>query len=237
MEWAIWDKGRRFVQSDGSPLELNFCCKYKTTTVVAPAPVEVEIDTVDQTTPGTVVNTTPGTVVKTTPVLGSTLGIEERNESSTTNDVVSILEALGEESYVADEQAALQLLHTCRSVCHDASANEIVSMIREKGAVMQSRRDVRNPIGFLLTSVASVFDGDGIKSYRRRQAAAAALAEQRNQEEKRNREEMHGWLLSERDRLTLLVQNPDESPKRQDAARQRLSEVQSALKSYAEEGT
>lgn len=234
MEWAIWDKGRRFVQSDGSPLELRLYLEDKTTTVVAPTPVE--LGTVDKTTPGTVVNITPGTVVKTTPVLGSTLGIEERNQSSTTNNVVSILEALGGEAYAADEQAALQLLHSCRSACPDASVKEIVSIIREKVAVIESRRDVRNPIGFLLTSVASVFEGDGIKNYRRRQAVVAALAEKRNQEENRKRKEMHNWLLSERDRLTLLMQNPDELPKRQDDARRRLSEAQYALNSYVEDG-
>jgi hypothetical protein len=77
MEWALWDRGRRFVQRDGSPLQPRSCFADKTTTVVAPTPVK--IDTVDKMTPGTVVNITPGTVVKTTPVLGSTLGIEERN--------------------------------------------------------------------------------------------------------------------------------------------------------------
>jgi hypothetical protein len=235
MEWAVWDKGRRFVQSDGSPLELNFYAGDKTTTVVAPTPVETA--TVDISTPGTVVNTTPGTVVKTTPVLGSTLGREKKNESSsTTSDLVLILDALGEESYAVDEQAALQILNSCRNVCPDATANEIVSIIREKGAVMQSRRNVRNPTGFLLTSVLSVFDGEGIKSFRRRQATAAALAEQRNQEENRKRKEMYEWLLAERDRLTLSIQNPDASPKRHDDARRRLSELQSVLSSYAADG-
>jgi hypothetical protein len=234
MEWAVWDKGRRFVQSDGSPLELNFSSGDKTTTVVAPTPVETA--TVDKTTPGTVVNITPGTVVKTTPVLGSTLGREKKNESSsTTNDLVLILDALGDESYVVDEQAALQILNSCRNVCPDATAEEIVSIIREKGAVMQSRRDVRNPTGFLLTSVLSVFDGEGIKSFRRRQATSAALVEQRNQEENRKRKEMYEWLLDERDRLMRLADNLDEPPKRQDEARRKLSEVQSALSSYADE--
>jgi len=134
MEWAIWDRGRRFVQRDGSPLEPRSCSEDKTTTVVAPAPVK--IDTVDKMTPRTVVNITLATMVKTTPVLGSTLGIEERNESSSTNEVSSILEALGKEVYVADEQAALQLLDSCRSVCPDAGTDEIASIIREKGAVM-----------------------------------------------------------------------------------------------------
>jgi hypothetical protein len=234
MEWAVWDKGRRFVQSDGSPLELNFSSGDKTTTVAAPTPVETA--TVDKTTPGTVVNITPGTVVKTTPVLGSTLGREKKNESSsTTNDLVLILDALGDESYVVDEQAALQIFNSCRNVCPDATAEEIVSIIREKGAVMQSRRDVRNPTGFLLTSVLSVFDGEGIKSFRRRQATSAALVEQRNQEENRKRKEMYEWLLDERDRLMRLADNLDEPPKRQDEARRKLSEVQSALSSYADE--
>jgi hypothetical protein len=234
MEWAVWDKGRRFVQSDGSPLELNFSSGDKTTTVVAPTPVEIA--TVDKTTPGTVVNITPGTVVKTTPVLGSTLGREKKNESSsTTNDLVLILDALGDESLAVDEGAALLILNSCRNVCPDAAVNEIVSIIREKGAVMRSLRDVRNPIGFLLASVSAVFDGEGIKSYRRRQVAATVLVEQRNQEESRKQREMYEWFLSERDRLTMLIQNPDASAKRRDDARRGLSDVQSALSSYAEE--
>jgi hypothetical protein len=233
MEWAIWDRGRRFVQRDGSPLETRSCLADKTTTVVAPTPVK--IDTVDKTTPGTVVNITPGTVVKTTPVLGSTLGMENSNQSSSTNEVASILEALGKEVYVADEQAALKLLDSCRSVCPDADTGEIAGIIREKGAVMQSRRDVRNPLGFLLTSVVSVFQGDGIKSYRRHQAEAIALAERRNQEEVRKQKQMYEWLLLERDRLELDIQNSEHSVKRQDEARRTLSEVQFALNSYADD--
>jgi len=184
-----------------------------------------------------VVNITPGTVVKTTPVLGSTLGIEERNQSSSTNEVASILEALGKEVYVADEQAALQLLESCRSACPDAGTDEIASIIREKGAVMQSRRDVRNPLGFLLTSVVSVFQGDGIKSYRRHQAVATALTEQRNQDETRKQKETYEWFLAERDRLTLVIQNPEHSTWRHDAARDALAEVQLALNSYADDTT
>jgi len=46
---------------------------------------------------------------------------------------------------------------------------------------------------------------------------------------------MYEWLLSERDRLTLLIQNPDTLPKRRDDARRGLSEVKSALSSYADE--
>ncbi len=226
LEWAVWDKGRRFVQKDGSPLPRDFCARDKTTTVVAPAPVEIA--TVDITTPGTVVKTAPGTVVKTTPVLGSSLGIQERNKSSS-KDAGLVHEALGKEALVADEQAALQLIHSCRSFCPDAKADEIVEIIREKGAVMWGRRDVRNPIGFLLTSVASVFEGDGIKVYRRHQAAAAAQAEQRNQEERRKEKEMHEWFLSERERLIGVLEGNTEPVLRKDSARTMLAEVEAVL--------
>jgi hypothetical protein len=227
LEWAVWDKGRRFVQKDGSPLTRDLCARDKTTTVVAPAPVEIA--TVDITTPGTVVKTAPGTVVKTTPVLGSSLGIQERNKSSSSKDAVLVLQALGKEALVADEQAALQLIHSCRNFCPDATADEIVGIIREKGAVMWGRRDVRNPIGFLLTSVPSVFEGDGIKVYRRHQTAAAAQAEQRNQEERRKEKEMHEWFLSERERLIGVLERDTEPVLRKDSARTMLAEVEAVL--------
>jgi hypothetical protein len=233
LEWAVWDKGRRFVQRDGSPLNGDSCPKDKTTTVVAATPVDMPAE--DKTAPGTVVKTTPGTVVKTTPVLGSSLGIQERNKSPSSKDVTLILEALGEEAFVADEQAALQLIHSCRNFCPDATADEVVGIIREKGAVMQARRDVRNPIGFLLTSVASVFEGEGIKGYRRHQIAAAALAERRSQEEKRKENEVREWFLSERDRLTRVLEDSSQSEWRKDSARTMLAEVEVALNRSQEE--
>lgn len=230
LQWVSRDKSRRFVQENGSPLDhsaLKICQVDDSTTVVDPSAGNPT--TVAYTTTGTMVDMTPGTGVATTPPLGSLLGIQERNKSSSSKDVLLIIEALAQEAFVTDEQAALQLLQTCQNLCPDATADEVVGIIREKGAVMQARRDVRNPIGFLLTSVASVFQGVGIRSYRRNLAAAAAFAERQSREETRKENEMREWLLSERDRLVRILDDNEESDRRKDSARTMLAEVEAAL--------
>lgn len=56
--------------------------------------------------------------------------------------------------------------------------------MKEKAFAARSKRDVRNPIGFLLSTVPPVFDGHGIVSYRR-MIAAEAEAVRRKEEERR----------------------------------------------------
>jgi hypothetical protein len=119
MEWAVWDKGRRFVQKEGSPF------------IRSATPID---------------KTTPVTVVDTTPVLGTSLGMEKtKKSSSSTGDLNSILEALGQQVIVVEEQAALQYVNSRRIFCPDASTNEIGSTIHEECGVTwdKGRRSVQ----------------------------------------------------------------------------------------------
>jgi hypothetical protein len=224
MEWAIWDRGRRFVQKDGSPLIVKESIGDKTTTVVAQT-------TVVKATPVTVVNTTPVTVVKTTPVLiGTLLGIE--NEESSSSVIRDITDALTAQVSLADEGAARQLIRACRAFCPDASTREMLELIREKGDLMRSMRCVKNPIGFLLKSVAAVFDGEGIRSYRRQQLAADEMAKQRELEEAGKRQEEDKWLLAERDRLLRRIADPATRSQQKEAAHRNLLDVQAMLSEH-----
>jgi hypothetical protein len=232
MEWAIWDRGRRFVQKDGSPLVAREPIADKTTTVVAQTTVvKATPVTVVNTTPVTVVNTTPVTVVKTTPVLIGTL-LEIENKESSSSVIRDITDALTAQVSLADEEAARQLIRACRAFCPDASTKEILELIREKGDLMRSMGSVKNPIGFLLKSVAAVFDGEGIRSYRRQQLAADEMAKQRELEEARKQQEEDKWLLAERDRLLRRIADPATPSQQKDAARRNLQDVQAMLSGH-----
>ncbi len=137
LEWVSRDRSRRFVQKDGSPLtSSNLPESYPT----------------------------PGAGVATTTPLGSLLGSIEKVPSTTTG-VDLIVQALAEKAGVADAGAANRLISECRSACPSATTSEIVGIVQEKAFAARSRRDVRNLIGFLLSTVPPVFEGQGIVSY------------------------------------------------------------------------
>jgi hypothetical protein len=82
--------------------------------------------------------------------------------------------------------------------------------------------------------VTAVFDGEGIRSYRRHREAIVALAKKRELEEREREQELHARFLSERDRLIRVLQDSDLTEKEKDYARETLSEVQAAL-NYSDE--
>ncbi len=247
LEWVSRNRSRRFVQKDGSPLmsqESPRTPEGNSTTVdeslgtnpttVAELPGNNSTTVVDK-TPGTMVDKTPVTVVAKTTVLGSSLGILEEEVPSTTTEVDLIVQALAEQAGVADAGAANRLIAQCRSACPSATTSEIVGIVQEKAFAARSRRDVRNLIGFLLSTVPPVFEGQGIVSYRRMIAAEAEAAKRKAEQQQKDREEMRAYFVRQAEQLRGLLSEPGLPEKKRSELEGRLREYQDVLKHHAEE--
>ena len=127
-----------------------------------------------------------------------------------------MVQALAEQAGVADAGAANRLIAECRSVCSDATSAEIIDIIQEKAFAARCRRDVRNLIGFLLSTVPPVFDGQGIVSHRLRRAAEAKAAKRKIEEERKLEESRRDYYAREAKRLTVLLSNQDLPMKRRE---------------------
>ena len=163
-------------------------------------------------------------MVDTTTVLGSTLGSTKEEVLSTTTDVDLVVQALADQAGVADASAADRLITECRSACPDATTSEIIGIIQEKAFTARSRRDVRNLIGFLLSTVPPVFDGQGIASYRRMLEAEAEAKRKKAEEERQSREETLAYFRREAERLGVLLAQPGLSHDRSEELRKRIEE-------------
>jgi hypothetical protein len=234
MEWVSRDKSRRFVQKDGSPLPDNrqssegTLQSYSDTVVVNDTVVDLRVShsaTVVDTTTVPMVATTPGTVVATTPPLGSLLGIGKEVITSSSAEVEVIVQTLTRQAGIADSNAAIRLIGACRNHCPNATIPEIVAVIQEKAFAVRSRRDVRNPVGFLLATVPPVFEGEGIKSYRRLIVAEKEAAERAEAEHKRNEEETRTYFASERERLLNQLQGTGLTDKKRGEIQRQVEEI------------
>ena len=110
-------------------------------------------------------------------------------------------------------------------------------MIQEKAFAARARRDVRNPMGFLLKTVPLVFEGSGIASYRRIVAAEAEAARKAEAERKRNEAETVEYFSRQRDRLQVQLSDTTLTEKSRADIRRRIAEFNSYLErvGYGEE--
>ena len=240
-EWVTRDKRRAFVQEDGTPFPDPQTSEIQDgdtdivsiSTTVDTYPSSYP-DTVVLSTPETVVIKTPGTGVLKSPPLVSSLGTTEE-EIPTTTEVDSIVTALAAVVELPDVKAAVSLLAACRAACPDATTEEIIGVTREKAFAARARRDVRNPMGFLLRTVPLVFEGAGIKSYRRIVAAEAEAARQAEAERKRNEAETVEYFSRQRERLQVQLSDTTLTEKGRADICRRVGEFDSYLKRSATE--
>ena len=247
LEWVSRDRRRRFVQKDGSPLMTHENAKTpesnSTTVEESPSTNPTTVDelagsnptTVVYKTTGTMVYKTPGTVVAKTTVLGSSLGSIEEEVPSTTTEVDLVVQALAEQAGVADAGAANRLISECRSLCSNATITEIIEIVQEKAFAARCRRDVRNLIGFLLSTVPPVFDGQGIVSHRRMIAAKAEAAKRKAEQQQKDREEMRAYFVRQAEHLQGLLSETGLPEKKRSQFEGRLREYQDVLKQHGED--
>ncbi len=154
------------------------------------------------------VPTTP-TVVDydaTTVVSAATLKKEQLIEdTSTSSEIAKLRNLLAAEIGPVDDGAVCQLLTDCRSRAGDCSPEEIAYFVRLK---LRWVRDVRNPVGFVLTSVPRHFENGGHLSVRE------ILRQESAERERQWCETYNYW--------TAIAEDPDRPEAERDEARRIL---------------
>jgi hypothetical protein len=136
--------------------------------------------------------------------------LDRGNQIETTTTAVVVVEPIcaALSNYVSTvEQVALEkLVAGCHKEAPDATAEEIIFFIEEKGEVMSRMRErsgdfatvpkVQNPMGFLLRTVPQCFAGEAFRLWRKRRAAtgkkSAATADWAQEAD----ENLQRWLNS-----------------------------------------
>jgi predicted transcriptional regulator len=140
--------------------------------------VETNMTTMVPETTVTVVKNNPTTVVKMSPYLLDTDVLD--NTSSSGHRVREALLKFG----LVDDDVVKQFVEACRDKAPDATEEEMVSFIEEKGSLIRAKESrVYNPIGFLMTAVPKCFSGETLRSYRERRDRQQNLEEARGWEE------------------------------------------------------
>ena len=126
-------------------------------------------------TPTDIVGVTPTVTVGVTP----TPLVTSRDNSSSqtsTRQLKPVFEAL-QDYGPADIDAARRILNSSRTHTPDATVEEVVHFIHEKGRLTQHGR-IGNPVAFLIVYVPKCFQGEAIISHRERQSARQREEEQ-----------------------------------------------------------
>lgn len=119
-----------------------------------------------------------------TVVAETTLNIEQRTEGSpSSSEAGRLRELLASELGPVDDGAVRQLLAECRSRAGDCTPEEIAYFARWK---LRLVRDVRNPMGFVLTAVPRHFENGGHLPVR-------AILRQESAERERQWRETHDY--------------------------------------------
>lgn len=220
LRFVVRDKGVRFVPDpmtgscdDGRAAASTTLDKTSTVDITTPV-------TQDITTPDTPDKSSPDTGDKTSPPLGSSLGINNRKTTTTSEDLSQVVAALM--AYVvADHRAARQIVCDSRKVCQDASLEEIAKVIHLRAPAIIRNPAIKNRLGLLVRAVPLSFEESGVLQLRACWSAEKEreLVAEREREEQRL--EMAAWV--DRTRLKLEKELADPSTteaKRQTVARQ-----------------
>ena len=96
-----------------------------------------------------------------------------------------------------DDDAVRVIITNCRKSAPDASFDEIVHFIHEKGRVLRNGR-ISNPLAYLIVYVPKCFQGEAFRQYREEQLRAEkrgeAAAAQAEVDLTAMRAEWAGWL-------------------------------------------
>jgi hypothetical protein len=158
---------------DSAPSDMTTVARSDMSTMV-----ETHMTTMVPPTTVTVVKNNPTTVVKMSPYLLDTDVLD--NTSSSGSPVRGALLKYGP----VDDDVLKQFVEACRQNAPDATEQEMVNFIEEKGGLIRAKESrVYNPIGFLMTAVPKCFSGETFRSYRERRD------QQRNADKARGSEE------------------------------------------------
>jgi hypothetical protein len=227
-----WDKGRRFVQEDGSTITLSLKA------VIADQSADstvVKVSTVDKTSTGTMDKTTPVPMDKMSPgtmdILSTPLRSLLRKQQgikTSSSERQPIVQALAQYG-TPDDQAVDQLWRACLVVCPDATADEVVRLIDEKGRQIARNRSVKNPIGFLLTAVPKCFRPESIAVLRQQRQRVLQLEAEQKEDEKRQEQEYIEMLKVNHEKYLAISLDPSAPQEKRKNAESMLVDILTAL--------
>jgi hypothetical protein len=143
------------------------------------------------------------------------------NEAGDGNEVRIVSEALNR-YWPVDQAAAEQLLRSCRRIRPDARAEEVVFFISEKLELARTNRNITNPTGLVLATVPQSFVGATFEQFRERMERQTTLAEEERVRQQREREELRQWLVEEREKNELIVNDQTKTQHERDSAERKL---------------
>ena len=135
-----------------------------------------------------------------------------RELSASSSAVAAALSEYG----TIDDDAVQKIIADCRRNAPDATSEELVHFIREKGRVI-AKGKIDNPIGFLIVYVPKCFIGDTLQHYRDQERRRSEAAEQ-------EAAEAHAWAAEHRRQQEQILADPDANEEDKQWARRLLSE-------------
>jgi hypothetical protein len=146
------------------------------------------------------------------PLENSSREVPRKTLPSSSSAVAAVLSEYG----TIDDDAVQKILADCSRNAPDATLEEIMHFIREKGRVVANGK-IDNPIGFLIVYVPKCFVGDTLKLYREQQR-------QRREAADREAAEAREWVAEHRRQQEQILADPDASEEDKQWARRFLSE-------------
>lgn len=124
--------------------------------------------------------------------------------------------------WTVDEDAAVQLVRSCRREQADAKAEEIAFFVREKLELIRMNRNVVNPTGLILSTVPKSFVGQSFAEFRSRRESQAQLAAEESRRREQEGEELRKWLREQMAACESIVNDESKSQQERDVAEARL---------------
>jgi hypothetical protein len=126
-----------------------------------------------------------------TGALGSSPTPLEKEVKNQQTTAAVIVEALQETMGRSDDDAANQILRSCRQVTPDITDEEIARFIRQEGPALRRNRALDNPMGVLIRHIPRCCRGEALRLHR----------EAMRLEQERNRQQVGEWVQDARNIL------------------------------------
>jgi hypothetical protein len=146
------------------------------------------------------------------PLENSSREVLRQTPPSSSSAVAAVLSEYG----TIDDDAVQKIITECNRNAPDATPEEVIHFIREKGSVVANGK-IDNPIGFLIVYVPKCFVGDTLKLYREQQR-------QRREAADREAAEAREWAAEHRHQQEQILADPDASAEDKQWAHRFLSE-------------
>jgi hypothetical protein len=197
MEWVIKNKGVEFVMPSGISVP--------ETSISYPVPDIRITDTLPDTDTVSITGRESLSISgrESLSITGTLLDNSSREIFRELSASSSAVAAALSEYGTIDDDAVQKIIADCRRNAADATSEELVHFIREKGRVIANGK-IDNPIGFLIVYVPKCFIGDTLQHYRDQQRRKREAAEQETAE-------AQAWAAEHRREQEQILADPNAS--------------------------